>query len=155
MRSYILGMITSIIIFASLGVNKSNLSPAPTKEWVIAPRFLTLQEGISKEEAREWLENEYLFLYREFPGFNAMVGEPISSAGWGTTNNNEKEKDFVMIYFFDSKESLDHYFPNGEYSNEIKEGIKKHQPTFDKLFGKYFLEGKYQYEDYLMFASSK
>jgi hypothetical protein len=39
-----------------------------------------------------FLVNEYLLMYREFPGFNAMVGEPSKSGGWGTENNNAKEK---------------------------------------------------------------
>jgi hypothetical protein len=157
MKNFIFGVITTILILIIFGfvyeINEPN--DVPDKEWLIAPRFLTLQEGVSKEEAREWLVNEYLLVYREFPGFNAMVGEPVSSAGWGKTNDNDKEKDFVMIYFLDSKETANHYFPDGKNSDEINEGIKKHQSTFDKLFGKYFVLDKYQHEDYLMFASSK
>ena len=138
MKKYLLGVLTTIAIFAIFGfIIEASEKDIPNKEWVIAPRFLTLQEGITKEEAREWLGNEYLLLYREFPGFNAMFGEPLKSAGWGTTNNSSKEKDFVMIYFFDSKETYDHYFPkDGGSSDEINEGIKKQQSTFYKLFGK-------------------
>ena len=57
-----------------------------------------------------------------------MVGEPLRSGGWGTENNNAKEKgDFVVIYFFDSKQTRDHYFPeSGGWSSDIVNGIKKH-----------------------------
>ncbi|HMU44884.1 MAG TPA: hypothetical protein PKC72_00890 [Chitinophagaceae bacterium] len=125
------------------------------KTWVIAPRFLFLKEGVSKDEARKWLENEYLPLYRQFPGFNAMIGDPVKSAKWGSKDSTDKEKDFVVIYFFDSKETYDRYFPKEGFGVEIVEGIKKHQSTIDKLFGKYFIQERYQFEDYLMFASSK
>jgi hypothetical protein len=157
MKNYLLGLITSMAIFAFFGFDhRSTLKDSTNKEWVVAPRFLTLQKGITKEEAKEWLENEYLLLYREFPGFNAMVGEPIKSGGWGTINNQAKEKgDFVLIYFFDSKQTKDHYFPESGWSDDIANGIKKHQATFDKLFGKYFIQDKYLMEEYLMFASSK
>jgi hypothetical protein len=129
----------------------------PDRKWIIAPRFLTLQQGISKEEAREWLTNEYLPLYRQYPGFNAMLGEPLRSGGWGTTDNKVKEKgDFVLIYVFDTKETKDRYFPeSGGWSDEIATGVAKHQATFDKLFGKYFVQDKYQMEEYVMFASAK
>lgn len=128
----------------------------PDKVWIISPRFLTLQEGISKKEARQWLVNEYLLLYREFPGFNAMIGEPLRSGGWGTENNLAKEKgDFVVFYMFDTKKTKDYYFPPDGWSDAIVDGIAKHQATFDKLFGKYFIQEKYQNEEYLMYASSK
>lgn len=129
MKNYLLGLFTAMAICAILGfVHKSSLTDVSNKKWVIAPRFLTLQKGITKEEAREWLENEYLLLYREFPGFNAMVGEPLKSGGWGTTNNYAKEKgDFVLVYFFDSQQSKGHYFPeDGSWSTDIVNGIKKH-----------------------------
>lgn len=125
------------------------------KAWIIAPRFLFLKEGVSKDEARKWLENEYLPLFRQFPGFNAEIGEPIKSSGWGSKDADEKEKDFVMIYSFDSKETYDRYFPKDGSGPEIMEGIKKNQSTYDKLLGKYFIRERYQFEDYLMFASSK
>ena len=132
---------------------------APThssdKTWVIAPRFLFLKEGMSKDEARKWLEDEYLPLFRQFPGFNAEIGEPIKSSGWGSKDADDKEKDFVMIYSFDSKETYDRYFPKDGPGPEIIEGIKKNQSTYDKLLGKYFVKESYQFEDYLMFASSK
>lgn len=158
MKNYLFGFITGILILVIVGfINESRVRESSKKEWVIAPRFLTVQDGITKEEAREWLENEYLVLYREFPGFNAMVGEPVKSGGWGTPNNNAKEKgDFVLVYFFDSRQTKDHYFPEGGgWSDDIVKGIAKHQSTFDKLFGKYFVQDKYQMEEYLMFASSK
>lgn len=132
---------------------------APThsldKTWIIAPRFLYLKEGVSKDDARKWLENEYLPLFRQFPGFNAEIGEPIKSSMWGSKDTSDKEKDFVMIYSFDSKETYDRYFPKDSSGLEIIEGIKKNQSTYDKLFGKYFVQERYQFEDYLMFASSK
>ena len=157
MKNFIFGAlsITVILIIFGFGYVIKKPNDVPDKEWVIAPRFLTLQDGVSKAETREWLENEYLLLYRELPGFNAMVGEPFKTAGWGITGSNAKEKDFVMIWSFDSKETYERYFtPDGHMSDEVSEVIKKHQSTFDKLFGKYFVWDQYQFEDYLMFASS-
>ena len=158
MKNYILGIFTTIVILLMFGfMNEKSELDAPEKQWVIAPRFYTLQDGVSKEEAREWLENEYFLLYKEFPSFNCHVGEPESSSSWTTKNNKAKEKgDFVMVYFFDSKETRDYYFPEeGGWSEAIVNGIAKHQSTFDKLFGKYFVKDKYQNEVYLMFARSK
>ena len=154
-------LLTLILITISVGIifgfryqiNKENQSS--DKKWVIAPRFLFLKEGVSKDEARKWMENEYLPIYREFPGFNAMLGEPVKSARWGSKDSADKEKDFVVIYFFDSKETYDRYFPKDGFGAEISDGIIKHQSTIDKLFGKYFDQERYQFEDYLMFASSK
>ncbi len=158
MKNFLLGalvIIATLIVFGFIN-EKSELSTMDN-QWVIAPRFYTLQDGISKEEAREWLKNEYLLLYREFPGFNCHVGEVVSSSGWGTPNDKYKEKgDFVMVYFFDSKETRDYYFPeDGSWSDAIVNGIAKHQSTFDLLFGKYFIQDKYQNEEYMMFSRSK
>jgi hypothetical protein len=160
MKNYLLGILTVIIMLGLFSFRQNlNKPEPPDKEWIIAPRFLTLQEGITKEEAREWMEKEYLPLYRYQPGWNAMLGEPTSSGSWGTSNNNAKEKgDFVLIYFFDTKATKDHYFPpdiNWWEQENISQVLKYHQATFDKLFGKYFIQDKYQNEEYLMFASAK
>ena len=59
MKNYLLGIITTVIILGILSFsNRTNETTIPAKEWVIAPRFLTLQKGIKKEEAREWMEQE-------------------------------------------------------------------------------------------------
>ena len=159
MKNFIFGVLaaTVVLIIFGFAYEKNVPNDVADKEWIIAPRFYTLQDGVTKEEAREWLENEYLLLYREFPGFNCQVGEPLRSGGWGTEDNEAKEKgDFVMVYFFDSKETKDFYFPeDGSWSEAIVNGIAKYQSTFDKLFGKYFIQDKYHNEEYLMFASSK
>jgi len=157
MKNYLVGIITAITAFAIFGFyNQTNEPEHPKKEWVIAPRFLTLQKGISKEEARKWMEEEWLPGYRNYPGFNAMLGEPIKSGTWTTTNNNAKEKgDFVLIYFFDSKVAKERYFTPTGMSDEIMKVIKEHQSTWDALFGKYFVQDKYQMEEYLMFATAK
>jgi hypothetical protein len=160
MKNYLLGILTVIIILGILSFTDILNQPEPPhKEWIIAPRFLTLQEGITKEEAREWMENEYLSLYRYYPGWNAMLGEPTSSGGWGSSNNNAKEKgDFVLIYFFDTKATKEHYFPPGinwREQADISQVLEHHQATFDKLFGKYFIQDRYQNEEYLMFARAK
>lgn len=144
--------VTALFVFSSHSRHASN---QPEKNWVVAPRFLFLKEGVSKAEARKWLEDEYLPLYRQFPGFNASLGEPVKSARWGSKDNSDKEKDFVIIYSFDSKETYDRYFPKDGFGPEIVEGMKKHQSTIDKFFGKYFVQERYQFEDYMMFASSK
>lgn len=160
MKNYLLGILAVIAVLGILAFSDiSNKPEPPNKEWIIAPRFLTLQEGITKQEAQEWMENEYLPLYRYYPGWNAMLGEPISSGGWGTSNNNAKEKgDFVLFYFFDTKAARDHYFPpniNWWEQENISQVMENHQATFDKLFSKYFIQDKYQNEEYLMFASAK
>ena len=145
----------SVAIMSGFRYQINGTNHLADKTWVIAPRFLFLKEGVSKDEARKWLENEYLPLYRQFPGFNAMIGESVKSARWGSRDSTDKEKDFVVIYFFDSKETYDRYFPKEGFGAEIVEGIKKHQSTIEKLFGKYFIQERYQFEDYLMFSSSK
>ena len=157
MKNYLLGIITAIIVLAIFAfINPPKEPEHPKKEWVIAPRFLTLQKGVSKEEARKWMEEEWLPGYRNYPGFNAMLGEPISSGGWGKPNNIAKEKgDFVLVYFFDSKVAHERYFTPTGMNDEIKKVIKEHQSTWDALFGKYFVQDRYQMEEYLMFASAK
>ena len=158
MKNVLFGVLTTCTIFGIFGFvyNMNEPNDVPDLKWVIAPRFYTLQPGVSKEEAREWLKNEYVLLYREFPGFNCHVGEVVSSSGGGTPNDKYKEKgDFVMVYFFDSKETQEYYFPESGWSDAIVKGIAKHQSTFDKLFGKYFIQDKYQNETYMMFARSK
>lgn len=118
-------------------------------QWIVSPRYLTLQDGVEKEEAREFLVNEYLNLYKELPGFNAAVGEPER----GDVN---VDFDFVMIYTFDSKWTRDHYFPEEDvYSDEVIQAVEKYQDTYDKLFGYYFKEEQYSYKDFLMFARAK
>ena len=158
MKNFLLGTLMTSVLFIAFGFVYVKNEPLDSKDdkWVIGPRFYTLQEGVTKEEAREWLENEYIQLYQEFPGFDCHVGELVSSSGWGALNENYKEKgDFVMVYFWDSKERHDHYFPKTGWSDDIKNGIAKHQSTFDQLFGKYFIQDKYQNERYEMFARSK
>ena len=157
MKNFFLGGFT---IFLALGILAfSYRLSLPEKEWIIAPRFLTLKDGIAKEEARKWLEEEYLPLYRYYPGWNAMLGEPVGSGSWTESNDNARRKgDFVLIYFFDSKAAKEHYFPpnmNWWEGKEISDVLKKHQSTWDKLFGKYFVQDKYQMEEYLMFARAK
>ena len=53
-----------------------------------------------------------------------MLGEPAKTAGWGSKESKDKEKDFV-IYFFDAKETYDRYFPKEGFGEEMKEGIKR------------------------------
>lgn len=160
MKNYLFGVITVLAVLSIFSfVSKQDKSVPPEKNWIIAPRFLTLQEGISKEEAREWMENEYLPLYRYYPGWNVMLGEPLSSGTWTETNDNAREKgDFVMIYLFDTKAAKEHYFPPGKNwweGKEISEVLKNHNSTWEKFFGKYFVQDKYQNEEYLMFARAK
>jgi hypothetical protein len=160
MKNYLLGVITTMVIFALFAFIHQRQEPKQSKlikkEWVIAPRFFTLKQGVSKEEARKFFEEEWLPLYRNYPGFNAMLGEPIRSGTWTNSDNKAKEKgDFVLVYFFDSKVAQERYFtPNG-MSDEIKKVIKENQSTWDALFGKYFVQDKYQMEEYLMFATAK
>ena len=157
MKNILMGFIITVALVTTMGFYYKNKASEtlPGKSWLIAPRFLYLKAGISKDEARNWLEKEYLPLYRQFPGFNAMLGEPVKTARWGSIDSTEKDKDFVIIYLFDSKETYDRYFPKEGQGEEIKEGTRRNQATIDKFFGKYFIYEKYQFEDYLMYASSK
>lgn len=157
MKNILIGSAIVISLLTVLGFynKKDEEVNFPDKAWVVAPRFLYLKDGISKDEARTWLEKEYIPIYRQFPGFNAMLGEPVKTARWGSKDSTDKEKDFVIIYFFDSRETYDRYFPKEGFSEEIKEGTKRNQSTIDKFFGKYFIYEKYQFEDYMMYASSK
>ena len=105
MKNFLLGILATSAIFVILGFafNNRKSNTMTDYKWIIAPRFYTLQDGVTKQEARKWIEDEYIKLYREFPGFNCHVGEVVSSSGWGTPNDNYKTKgDFVMVYFFDS-----------------------------------------------------
>ena len=153
MKNFLLGSITTLAFLVIFGFYNEPKGPdTPEKEWVISPRFLKLQEGITKEEARKWLEKDWLPIYRNYPGWNAMLGEPLG----GTANNNIKEKaDFVLVYFFDTKALKDHYFPDGHWGDDVKKVVEENQSAWDDLFGKYFDHEKYQNEEYLMFASSK
>lgn len=160
MKNYLLGIITVIVIMGMFSfTDMLNQPEPPDKNWIIAPRFLTLQEGITEEEAREWMENEYLPLYRYYPGWNVMLGEPVSSGTWTKSNDNAiNNGDFVMIYMFDTKAAKEHYFPPGKNwweGKEISEVLKNHNSTWEKFFGKYFAQDKYQNEEYLMFARAK
>jgi hypothetical protein len=158
MKNFLSGIITAFICLAIFGfINNKKEREIPKKEWIIAPRFLTLQKGITKEQAREWMENEYLPLYRYHSGWNAQLGEPTASGKWGKSDNTAKEKgDFVLIYFFDSPKTRDHYFPpDGSWSEDIKKVLAEHKSTWDDFFGKYFVQDKYQNEVFTMFASAK
>jgi hypothetical protein len=156
-----LGLLSSLLLpFPAISKETSDFSFAtdtPVKEWVISVRFLTLQEGITKEQAKEWIEKEYLTLYRHWPGFNAMVGEPGISGKWGEPDGKVKQKcDFAIVYMFDSKKTLDRYFPPDlTWSDEIKKVLEEHKSIWDDYFGKYFVQDKYYMEQYLMFASAK
>ena len=158
MKNFFLGIVATFMIVAILGFfNYKEEQDVPKKEWVISTRFLTLQEGITKEQAKEWIEKEYLTLYRHWPGFNAMVGEPVKSGKWGESDGKVKQKgDFAIVYTFDSKKTLDRYFPpDGTWSDEIKKVLEEHKPIWDAYFGKYFVQDKYYMEQYLMLASAK
>jgi hypothetical protein len=158
MKFFLLGSSAIIIAMVTFGfVNKKTESDITKKEWIISTRFLTLQKGITKEQAKEWMENEYLTLYTNWPGFNAMVGEPTKSGKWGESDDKVKQKgDFVIVYTFDSKKTLDRYFPpDGTWSDEIKKVLAEHKSIWDDYFGKYFVQDKYYMEQYLMFASAK
>lgn len=135
MKNFLSGIITAFICLAIFGfINNKKEREIPKKEWIIAPRFLTLQKGITKEQAREWMENEYLPLYRYHSGWNAQLGEPTASGKWGKSDNTAKEKgDFVLIYFFDSPKTRDHYFhPMGVGVKTLKKSnnVDKNKRSF-------------------------
>ncbi len=117
---------------------------SPDYEQVIAVKYLTLQEGVDPQEAREFMENEYLKLYSELPGFNVKVGQPERQGNPFDAQSysaNDSEPDFVLFYIFDSKWTRDYYFPEpDEWSEEIHRAIEKNQSAVDKLFGVYFVQ---------------
>lgn len=157
MKKSVLVLVTTLTVFIVFGFSPEPQDPEmPSNEWIIAPRFLKLKEGVNKEEVREFMVNVYLPIYRHWAGWNAMLGEPQYSGGWGTYDKALKEKaDFILVYFFDSKSTMNHYFPpGGEWSEEVTDVIKEHQSTWDK-FESYFDQDKYTVESYLMYASAK
>lgn len=158
MKKFVFSLVAGFTVIAIFGFHPNNKErDMPKKEWVISTRFVTLQKGITKEQAKEWVENEYLTLYTNWPGFNAMVGEPVKSGPWGESDGKVKQKgDFAIIYMFDSKKTLDRYFPpDGRWSDEIKKVLEEHKSIWNDYFGKYFVQDKYYMEEYLMFASAK
>lgn len=162
MKKFFSGIITAfaaLLLFSLSDWQQAVMPPDPTNNnWVIAPRYLTLQEGVTKAEARAWMEQEYLPLYRDYRGWNVMLGEPTHSGNSTTVNDNAIEKgDFVMVYFFDTEATKDHYFPpnsNWWEQEDIQDVLSHHQVTFDE-FGKYFIQDKYQNEEYRMFARAR
>ncbi len=158
MKNFCAGFIVCLLLIIFMGfIRHDNSKDDPKKEWIVAPRFLTLQKGITKQQAREWMEKTYLPLYRHYSGWNAQLGEPTASGKWGLGDNTAKEKgDFVLLYLFDSPRTRDHYFPpNGEWSDEIKKVLTDHPGIWDDFFGKYFIQDRYRNEEYTMFASAK
>ena len=62
----------------------------------------------------------------------------------------------MLIYFFDSPRTRDQYLPpDGRWSEEIQKVLAEHKSTWDDFFGKYFIQDKYQNEEFTMFASAK
>jgi len=113
---------------------------------VIGIHYLTLNPGIDKEEAENYLKTEWLTLFLETPGINASVG---------VADRGKSPGDYVMIYTFDSKWTRDHYFPSeGQYGEEIKKVVEKHSLIYDKLF-KYFDKDKYSHINYVLLAEAK
>jgi len=103
------------------------------------PRLSRLTAIIAQLQSKRMVTANYLPMYLEFPGWNAMVGELVKSRGWGTPDNKVKEKgDFVFIYVFVSIETKEHYFPgDGSWTDAVVSGIAKHQSAFDDFFDKY------------------
>ncbi len=137
-------IVTSLI---SIAITKSEyLSLEPEHEWIVSTRNLTVQDGINKQEARQFLETEYFPLFEQLPGMNAMLGIP---------DRGVKKGDFILIYTFDSKWTRDYHFPeSGEYSEEILRVING--PIFPQISQKYFTDHGYDnFQEYLMFARAK
>lgn len=97
MRNFIFGIIATLIAVAIFGfINDKHKTDIPKKDWIVAPRYLTLQKGITKEQAREWMETEYLPLYRYYSGSNVELGEPTGSGKWGNRITQLKKKAILL-----------------------------------------------------------
>lgn len=117
---------------------------------VIAVKHLHLQEGVDPDEARTFLETDFLEIYTELPGFNAQVGLP------DPTRMDDSGPDFVLIYSFDSKWTRDYYFPEpDQWSDAVHRAIQKNQVAYDKLFNTYFKQDAYENHEYIVFARAK
>jgi len=147
MRTYILVgcLIVVSLIFAF--TNKGNTTEPSENQWIISIHYLTLQDGVDKQDARKYLETEWLKMFRETPGMNAMLGKPDRGGAKG---------DFVIVYTFDSKWTRDYYYPiEGQFGEPIKKVIEKYKIIYEKIFETYFVGEEYSYDDYLLFAESK
>ena len=157
MKNYLLGIVTVLAllaIFSFTGILDQH--ELPEKKWIIESKYLHLQDGIDKKEATEWIEKNYLPVYREFPGFNAILGEHTGGGLWGGEWTVDPVKgDLVIFYIFDSKRTKDFYFPkDGPWNDLIKNAMQKY-PIVDDFFRKYVDKEKYQMNEYTIFASAK
>ena len=157
MKNFVLGAFTTLIFLTIFSFQNDRIEDEyPKKEWIIESKYLHLQNGINKEEAREWIEKNYLPMYREFPGFNAILGEHTGGALWGGEWSVDPSKgDLVIFYIFDSKRTKDFYFPkDGPWNELVQNAFKKH-PIVNDFFGKYIDKQKYQMNVYTIFSSAK
>jgi hypothetical protein len=158
MKNFVSGVLATLIFLAILSFQgDKHENNYPKKEWIIESKYLHLQKGVNKQEAREWLEKNYLPIYREYPGFNAILGEHTGGAIWGEQFSVDKSKgDFVIFYIFDTKQTKDFYFPkDGPWNELVQNAMKKYQPTVDDFFGKYIDKKKYYMNEYTIYASAK
>ena len=155
MKNFVLGVLTTLTMVALLSFQNDE-NDYPKKEWIIESKYLHLQDGISKEEAREWIEKNYLPLYREIPGLNVIFGEHTGSALWGGEWAIDPSKgDLVMFYIFDSKYTKDLYFPQGGPMHELVQNALKKHPVTKDFWGKYVDQDKYLMTEYKIFTSAK
>ena len=156
MKNFILGITATLIFLTILSFQNDRSDEYPKKEWIIESKYLHLQKGVNKEKAREWIEKNYLPMYREFPGFNALLGEHTGGGLWGGKLEIDTSKgDFVIFYIFDSKQTKDFYFPkNGPWNELVQNAIKRH-PIVNDFFEKYIDKQRYEMNEYTIFATGK
>jgi hypothetical protein len=157
MKNFGLGVLITLVFLTTFSFQNHQIdNEYPKKEWIIESKYLHLQKGVSKEEAREWIEKNYLPMYRELPGFNAILGEHTGGGLMGGKWSVDTSKgDLVIFYIFDSKRTKDFYFPqNGPWNELILNAYKKH-PIVNDFFGKYIDKGRYDMNEYTIYASAK
>ena len=157
MKEFAIGVLTGLLLITAFSFQFHPKEYGyPDKEWIIESKYLHLQEGIDKEEARNWIEQYYLPVYREFPGFNALLGEHTGGGLWGANLTKDPSKgDLVIFYIFDSKKTKEFYFPeDGPWHELVLKAADKY-PIIEEFFEKYVDKDQYQMNEYTIFASAK
>ena len=135
-------MKTTLKILAVLLITATNFSFAQSTEpngRTYSVRLLTLKPGVDTLEFEKYAKEQLDSIFRQVPGGEARVAKADRGADKGT---------YVLIYFFDSKATRDHYYPiaDGEPS---KAGLQMHAKIEKAILGLYeFVDQKATESDY-------